>query len=268
MDADRSGPDSGDFIHRWLTQGAASAAYIKFQHVPLAELEGGREDAFGPLAEAIFVHHNDPEEFRANLEALGYAELAQALDKRPRSSNTRKSNFGEILAAEYLRQSEGYQIPVYRLRYNPNPESSMKGDDVLGFKFGEAGGAGREIVVAEAKVRGRFASSVVTDACDQLKGGHRPQPKSILFVVSILRKEDRHGEANQVLTFLDKFAPNQPTNQALLFLVTGNRPKDPFGCVQEREEVMDNLMAADLWLPKLDEFVEELFDFEVDTHGS
>lgn len=268
MDADRFGPDSGDFIHGWLTQAAPSAAYTKFQHVLLAELAGGRDSAFGPLAEAIFVHHNDPEELRANLEALGYAELAQALDKRPRNSNTRKSNFGEILAAEYLRQSEGYQIPIYRLRYNPNPESPMKGDDVLGFKFGVAGGTDREIVVVEAKVRGHFASSVVTEACDQLGRGHRPRPKSVLFVVTILRNEGRHPEANQVLTFLDKFAPNQPTTRALVFLVTGNRPTDPFGCVQERDDVIENLIAVNLWLQELDDFVEELFDFEVDRHGS
>ena len=267
MATDRARPDTTNFIHMWLTRQAPSGAYSAFQHIPLAETEGGRDAVSRPLAETVFAHHNDPQEFRTNLVALGYSELAETLDKRPRNSNTRKSNFGEILASEYLRQSEGYEIPVYRLRYNPNPESSMKGDDVLGFKFGEAGGVGREIVVAEAKVRGRFASSVVREACDQLEGGHRPRPKSILFVVSILRNEDRHPEANQVLTFLNKFAPNQPTTRALLFLVTGNRPRDPFGCVQERDEVIDNLMAANLWLPELDDFVEGLFDFEVDIDG-
>jgi hypothetical protein len=260
--------DTTNFIHVWLTKDDPSPGYTAFQHLPLAELEGRRESIRAPLAEAIFVHHNDPEELQANLAALGYAGLAETLDKRPRNANTRKSNFGEILAAEYLSQSEGYQIPVYRLRYNPNPESAMKGDDVLGFKFGDAQGQGREIVVAEAKVRGRFASSVVTEACAQLADGHRPRPKSILFVVSILRNEGRVAQAEQVLAFLNKFAPNQPATRALVFLITGNRPTDPFGCVQERHEVIENLTAANLWLPELDEFVDDVFDFEVQRHGS
>ena len=132
-----------NFIQVWLTQQNPFPAYTMFRHVPLAEVENLRETVFVPLAETIFAYHNDPEEFTANVAALGYPESAETLDKRPRTQSTRKGNFGEILASEYLRQCEDYRIPVYRLRYNPNPESSMKGDDVLAFRFGEPDGSGR-----------------------------------------------------------------------------------------------------------------------------
>jgi len=35
--------------------------------------------------------------------------------------------------AEYLSSTTDAQLPIYRLRYNTNPDQSMKGDDVLLF---------------------------------------------------------------------------------------------------------------------------------------
>ena len=260
--------DRDNFIQVWLTRQDPSPAYTEFRHMPLAEVENLREIVLDPLAETIFIHHNDPEEFRANVVALGYPESAETLDKRPRAPNTRKGNFGEILASEYLRQYEGYQIPVYRLRYNPNPESSMKGDDVLAFRFGEPDGSGREILVVESKVRGQFAAETVREAYQQLENGQRPRPTSIPFIVTVLRNEGRDNEAEQVLQFLNKFATHQPARQHMIFLVTANRPRDPFRCIQEREKVIENLIAANVCILELDDFVNALFDYEVEINGT
>jgi hypothetical protein len=256
-----------NFIDQWLCR-ASSSAYTAFKHISLTEIEGARTMVFSPLAQAIFIHHNDPEEYRENLRVLGYPELARTLDKRPHNSNARKCNFGEIVASEFFRQSQGYQFLIYRLRYNPNPDSSMKGDDVLAFKFGEADGTGKAITVIEAKVRKNFESRAVDEAYNQLKDGHRPRPKSIPFVVTILRSQGRHDEANQVLSFLDSFAPVQPTQHNIIFLITGNTPRDPFGSIQRRGNVMANLLAVNACVPELDEFINALFDYEVNSDGS
>lgn len=256
------------FLQTWLTRQPPLPTYTKFQHVPLAEVVNSRNLVFNPLAETVFIHHNDPEELRDNLFVLGYTETMEALDKRPRTTKTRKGNFGEILASEYLRQVEGYCIPIYRLRYNPNPESAMKGDDVLAFKFGDSDGKGREILIAEVKVRNTFATQVITEAYSQLQYGHRPCPKSLPFVVYILRKENRHDEADQVLAFLHKFAPYQPTRRTLLFLVTGNNPRDPFGAVQAQPNVIGDLLAINVCIPQLNAFVKALFDYEVVLDGA
>ncbi|GIK37994.1 MAG: hypothetical protein BroJett011_18270 [Chloroflexota bacterium] len=267
MNADEPRADN-KFIQTWLTRQPSLPTYTKFQHIPLAEVANSRNFVFKPLAETVFIHHNDPEELHDNLAALGYTETIKVLDKRPRTPKTRKGNFGEILASEYLRQAEGYQIPVYRLRYNPNPESAMKGDDVLAFKFGDPDGKGREILIAEVKVRNTFAAQVITEAYDQLQCGHRPRPKSIPFIVTILRKENRHDEADQVLAFLHKFAPYQPTRRTLLFLVTGNNPRDPFGAVQAQLDVINDLLAINVCIPELNAFVQALFDYEVVLDGA
>jgi hypothetical protein len=264
MDQNNSQSDTSKFIRTWLAQQRSQHGYTAFQHLPLSEIDNTRDVILSSLAETIFIHHNDPEELKTNLTKLGYLEAMEELDKRPHSPTTRKANFGEILASEYLSQTQGYQIPVYRLRYNPNPESSMKGDDVLAFKFGDPDGKGKEIVVVEAKVRSRFATQVVKKAYTQLQAGHRPRPKSIIFIVTILRKEGRNDEADQVLEFLNKFANFQPVQRNLLFLVTGNQPRDPFRYVQEQQNVLRNLQAVNVPLSSLNSLVKELFDYEFD----
>lgn len=257
-----------DFVHTWLIQQDPSSAYTAFRHIPLAEVDDARELVFVLLAETIFIHHNDPEEFRKNVITLGYPEAAEEVDRRPHDPTTRKGNFGEILASEYLRQCEGYRIPVYRLRKS-SEDSPMPGEDILAFKFGAVDGSDRVLLVGESKVRGQYESRAVEEAYQQLcKSGRRPRPKSFLFIVHILREQNRDDEADQVLMFLNKFAPHQPARRYMIFLVTGNAPQDPFYCIQEREDVIENLIAANLCIPNLDDFVNALFDHEVTVDGT
>ena len=144
--------DRDNFMQVWIIHQDPSPTYTAFQHVPLAEADGAREIVFELLAETIFIHHNDLEEFRKNLErlvALGYPEAAEAVDQRPCDPLVRKGNFGEIVASEYLCQCERYRIPVYRLRKSIK-DSPMPGEDILAFKFGEDDSSERESLVGEA----------------------------------------------------------------------------------------------------------------------
>jgi len=260
--------DQDNFIQGWLVCGNPAPIYTAFRHIPLVEIEDVREVVFVPFAETVFIYHNDPEEYHQNLEALGYSKAAKEIDQRPLDSNTRKANFGEILASEYLRQCLEYTIPIYRLRHSSNPDSSMKGDDVLAFKFGESDGQSREILVVEVKVRTHFASEIVQEAYRQLENGLRPYPTSLIFVVNALRKEGRDDEANQVLRFLDKFISPQPVRRHMIFIVTGNNPRDPFRCIQEQGTIIEDFIACDVCISDLGDFVNALFDYEVEIDGT
>lgn len=262
--------NSDNFIHHWLVQRDPLPTYTLFQHVPLQEVGGVRDVVFNPLAEVVFAHHNDPREFRRNLEALGYPEAAKVIDRRPRDPNVRKGNLGEILASEYLRQCAHYQIPVYRLRYSIQ-DSPMPGEDILAFRFGAPDGSGRELLVGESKVRDRYASDVVIEAHNQLVNyEHRPRPKSFLLIVHALHEQGQDEEADRVLRFLDKFAPHQPTRCNLIFLVTGNEPRDPFGCIHVlgSGNIIENLTAVNVHISDLGNFANALFDYEVTIDGA
>lgn len=249
-------------IALWLQPYRDNKNYSGFVYITLSEVEGLREKVVEPLAKTLFVHHNDPEKFRKNVEALGYPQAAKQIDKRPQIHSTRMGNFGEVLAAEFLKQHRGYDIPVYRLRYNQNPESSLKGNDLLAFKFGDSEERGRELVIGEVKTMSEFDSREIEHGYDQLLR-ERPRPKSIPFVVEVLQDQGKHEQANQVLRFLDELSPNKPTKVSFMFIVTGNEPRDPFAHIQGQKRIMPNLVAARVYLEGLGKLVDLTFSQEV-----
>ena len=169
-----------------------------------------------------------------------------------------------MVASEFLRHLRGYEIPVYRLRYNTNDESSPKGDDVLAFEFADRRSGKKDtVIVAEVKVRTEFKSAAVAEAHESLKDGFRPRPKSFLFVVDVLYREGRDDEAGRLLDLSQKFGKRSLTRRSCLFMVTGNKPGDPFGCLAGKR-LAPGLEAVHLTLESLPSFVNDVFDAEVD----
>jgi hypothetical protein len=255
-----------NFLANWL-RAAPDTKHTTFTCTLLDEVSGSRPAIEQALGDAVFVHHNDPEAYRAKLARLGYRATAVALDRRPRSKTTRLGNFGEIVASEFLRQVRGYTIPVYRLRYNGNDESSPKGDDVLAFEFADkSSGAKDTVIVAEVKVRSAFRTDAVEEAHDALRNGHRPRPKSFLFVVDMLFREGRTDEMYRLLDLSTKFGKRSLTRKSVLFLVTGNKPDDPFASLDTKGKLAPNLEAIHLPLDELGDLVTSTFEATVDVH--
>jgi len=254
-----------NFIIYWLA-GSSSNKYKKFRHLELVETNEVREYILDPLTVVIFVHHNDPEEFKQNLQYLGYPEASRELDRRPRDENIRKGNFGEVLASEYLKQKEGYLIPVYRLRYSQHSDVSPPGDDVLAFKLDQKKGSKKEICIAEVKVRNRFRANAVKEAYEKIDksySGLRPRPKSLLFVISILRKEKKDDIADELLNLLNRTGDESFIERHIIFLITGNKPRNPFDVIESIEKPVPNLTVMNLTLNELTEFVNTVFEREV-----
>jgi Cap4 SAVED domain len=107
------------------------------------------------------------------------------LPRFPIDPSTRKGNLAEVVLAEYLVAATGIVLPIYRLRYNPNIDQSMKGDDVLAFDLDSNP---VRIIVGEAKFRGTSTKKAVEEIVDGLarstKQGSRPRSSSSLIVSS------------------------------------------------------------------------------------
>jgi hypothetical protein len=87
-------------------------------------------------------------------------------------------------------------LPVYRLRYNPNVDQSMKGDDVLAFDL-DADPV--RVVVGEAKFRGISSSVAVIEIVDGLLRSHKAGvPVSLQFIADRLFDEGKHDLAVRV----------------------------------------------------------------------
>ena len=256
-----------DFVKTWL-QSATDKKYSTFTCTLLSEVGGTRTAVERALGEAVFVHHNDPDTYRKKIAHLGFPATADALDRRPRTEKTRMGNFGEVLASEFLRQDRGYNIPVYRLRYNCNDESSPKGDDVLAFEFADkARGIKDTVIVAEVKVRSAYRADAIEEAHDSLRKGHRPRPKSFPFVIDVLFKEGRDGDAKRLLDLSHKFGKRSLTKRSVLFLITGNQRPDPFAVLGTKGRLASNLEAVHLPLDRLSDLVTDAFEATVDVNA-
>lgn len=255
---------NGSFILAWLQYERAEQDYKKLQYISVSERDGARTAIFQSLAQTVIFYHNEPSEFSEIVARLGYRDASLSFDKRPKHDNTRKGNFGEIVACEYLRQVDGYELPVYRLRWNPNPDTSMRGEDALTFKFGNPNGTGREICVVEAKVMGQYRGTRVLEAHEQLCLEHRPRANSFPFIYTCLREQGENDKANAVLDFLDKTLPHPPVRRNFLMVITGNKSPDPFRVIEDCDQVVSNLTACCLSLSQLDDFIRDLFEVEID----
>lgn len=249
-----------NIFQTWLTAEASKQGYVKFTHISLTEHADLRDKIFSELAQIVFFYHNDPDEFKELVEKLGYKAAISKFNKRPTVDKVRKGNFGEIIACEYLKNVDSFDIPVFRLRWNPNPDTSMRGEDALAFKLDKSGK--NEICVVESKVVSQFSSETVCEAHDQLK----LSIKSIPFVYSKLRESGEIEKANAILELINPSTGNLPKRSNFLMLVTGNVPGNPFKVVEDADEVAENLWAANLYLVDLTNFINGLFEEEINAN--
>ena len=151
------------------------------------------------MVPAIKNHHLSPEAFerRKNLiQSLGLANVPIPTSPYPHNATTQKGNFAEIFLAEYLSSTTGVLIPVYRLRYNPNIEQSMKGDDVLLFDMDSDP---VRIIVGEAKFRSTPSKQAVIEAVDGLvRSNTTGLPVSLMFVADRLFEEGNAAMGEKV----------------------------------------------------------------------
>lgn len=167
----------------------------KIPHRVLTEANGSRLSTVTSLQKLLKQHHATPEALkrtalhRKAMEELGLANAQARLRRFPSNPATQKGNLAEVILAEYVAAASGLMLPVYRLRYNPNVDQSMKGDDVLAFDLDSNP---VRIVVGEAKFRGASSAAAVTEIVDGLLRSHKAGvPASLQFVADRLFEENQ-----------------------------------------------------------------------------
>lgn len=146
--------------------------------------------AVAGIREMLVLHHTSPaaRELTAKhheaMARLGFGEEQARLSRFPTHPSTRKGNLAEVVLAEYVAVTASVALPVYRLRYNPNVDQSMKGDDVLAFDLDSDP---VRIVVGEAKYRATSSADAVREIVEGLVRSHKGGiPASLQFVADRL----------------------------------------------------------------------------------
>ncbi|PGZ76777.1 hypothetical protein COE55_18860 [Priestia megaterium] len=178
----------GSLFAEWLTYEDIIASTNKI-HRALIENEGMREYAIEQISDWILKHHVADSTLirlkrkrRNIIKKYGLKEYLNQQQMFPVAEKTMRGNGAEIILAEYLQESSPLQILLYKLRYNPNVNQSMKGDDVLLFNEENLY---EQIILGESKFRKVPGKDVVKDITDEF-GKKLKFPLSILFVANQL----------------------------------------------------------------------------------
>jgi hypothetical protein len=249
----------------WFVPVEPRVEYTKFQHFEYVERAKERSHIQDILTRMVHSYHTRSNAEVNLLATLGYPLTAQAMmgDQRPTSTKIRRGHLAEILACEFTRDRLGFDIPVHRLRYNPNPDQSMKGDDILGFRFATVQHESHNVLVGEAKYRSQYSSEVVLEAYEALCRGFRPFPASVEFAATLLHMKGNRDKANQVRQVKNLLAveSHKVTRFYLLFLATEGRPRNPFEQLEEMDEVLNNLIAINISFQEcIGDWINQLYE--------
>lgn len=186
-----------------------------------------QDELYNAITKWIVNHHVSPESIerdrkrRDALERQGFQDPTQRL---PSNTSTQKGNWAEILLAEYVAASCNTQIPVYRLRYNPNVDQSMKGDDVLVFDLDSNP---VRVLIGEAKFRSTSKKDVVGELIESLEKSHSGNvPASLQFVADRLFDSGQAELGEKVAQCNTLFAQNRLQLDYVGLLVSNTKAHD------------------------------------------
>ena len=233
----------------------------KVPHRALSERTAYRATAVVRLRELVTVHHAD-EAALSRIKLLreravkeGHAVGLDSLRSFPASSTTRRGNLAEIVLAEYISAASGATLPIYRLRYNPNVDQSMKGDDVLAF---DLDAKPVRIIVGESKFRGKSAPVAVREIVEGLLRSHAVNlPISLPFVANRLFEQGQDELGEKVLNCSLLFAEGRLRVDYVGLLLSDARA--PAHVKEHAESTVRRLAIVSLVADNAEQFVEDCY---------
>lgn len=115
----------------------------------------------------------------------GRARTAYMAEMQPDNDAVKKGKFGEVLHGAVLEEFFGMAIVHHRHRYNPNPDTSPPGLDIIALMPQDGG---ERLVYAETKLRTSADGGTLAKALGQLartaSASHPPSLKSALQALS------------------------------------------------------------------------------------
>lgn len=166
---------------------------------------------FNEIVPLIKKHHISPQRMESLenkkriLDKYAFGKYLAGQKLIPKTQKTQRGNLGEILLGEYLEKVTSNKLFIYRLRYNPNIEQSMKGDDVLLLNH-EAPFS--KVYTGEAKFRTIPNQQVIDDICNEY-GKDIVRPLSLGFTIELFYSMGKVKEAEILEELLEKLTRNE-----------------------------------------------------------
>lgn len=173
------------------------------KHRALEEDESLRWTYIKWMSSRLIDYHCSPrrlQRLRNKYESLNKLKFNQYAEQQkilPTFDLTKKGNFCEVLLSEYIIScnTSSHIIQSFKLRYNPNVEQSMKGDDVLLIDIKDV--ENPRIYLGETKFRKKTNSNAIREIMHSLKPNSLPT--SIPFLIENLENNNYEPELEDIL---------------------------------------------------------------------
>lgn len=138
------------------------------------------------------IHHHYTEfrirRLQKKFTELGYKKYAEQNRKLPKADKVKKGNATEIILTEYIQSTLNRElIKVFKLKYNPNVDQAIKGDDTLMVDLIEHDdNSDLKIYLGESKFRKNPSKSAVNEISSSLENDK--MPLSYSFLVDEIQK--------------------------------------------------------------------------------
>lgn len=145
------------------------------------------------MANKLISHHYSTfrlEQLKKKYKELGFEKYADQNRKLPVVDKVKKGNATEILLTEYIQSTLNRElVKVFKLKYNPNVDQAIKGDDTLMIDlFKQDGRNDLKIYLGESKFRTTPSKQVVDDISSSLE--KEKMPLSYSFLVEEIAKNN------------------------------------------------------------------------------
>lgn len=224
--------------------------------------ENGHNDVLiNHMVPLIQNHHIDSEALKRRKELVESLKIVNPtsmsmISPYPKNFTTQKGNFAEVFLAEYLTSTSNMELQIYRLRYNPNTDQSMKGDDVLLFDL-DADPV--RIIVGESKFRGTPDKASVMEMIDGLiRSNKEGLPISLMFVSEMLIKEGKPELGKKVQNCALLFVTNKLCIEYVGLLMSNKNAKNPIN--KHTPKDIRNLLMISLGISNPEDVVRSSFE--------
>lgn len=185
-------PDNTHPFGKWLAANDIPDSDTKC-HRELTESIEVDDELIEWMARKIIDHHYTQfriDRLKEKYGSLGFPQYAEQHRKLPIADKVKKGNATEVLLTDYLQTTQRKEfIKVFKLKYNPNVDQAIKGDDTLMVDlFEENGNEKIKIYLGESKFRKTPSKAVIGDITDSLSKDMLPL--SYTFLVEEIAKTD------------------------------------------------------------------------------
>lgn len=184
-------PDNTHPFGKWLDVNDFPDSDTKC-HRELTESTAVDDDLIEWMARKLINYHYTQsriDKLKEKYGSLGFEKYAKQYRQLPVADKVKKGNATEILLTDYVQTTQKKEfIKVFKLRYNPNVDQSIKGDDVLMVDLFEENEK-IKIYLGESKFRKTPSKAVIEDITNSLSKD--TLPLSYTFLVEEIEKTDK-----------------------------------------------------------------------------